>query len=101
LNGQWKFNWVPKPADRPVNFYKTDYNHSNCKEISVPGNWELNGYGTPIYTNIIYPFPKNPPSIPHHDNPVGSYIKEFELPDSWQGRKVFLHFQSGLAAMYV
>ncbi len=101
LNGQWKFNWVPKPADRPVNFYKTDYNHSNWKEISVPGNWELNGYGTPIYTNIIYPFPKNPPLIPHHDNPVGSYIKEFELPENWHDRKVFLHFQSGLAAMYL
>ncbi len=101
LNGQWKFNWVSKPADRPVNFYKTDYNHSNWNEISVPGNWELNGYGTPIYTNIIYPFPKNPPFIPHHDNPVGSYIKEFELPENWQDRKVFLHFLSGLAAMYV
>lgn len=101
LNGQWKFNWVPKPADRPVDFYKTDYNHSNWKEIAVPGNWELNGYGTPIYTNIIYPFPKNPPFIPHHDNPVGSYIKEFELPENWHDRKVFLHFQSGLSAMYV
>ncbi len=101
LNGQWKFNWVPKPADRPVNFYKTDYNNSNWKEISVPGNWELNGYGTPIYTNITYPFPKNPPFIPHRDNPVGSYIKEFELPENWNDRKVFLHFQSGLAAMYI
>jgi beta-galactosidase len=101
LSGKWKFNWVPKPADRPVDFYRTDFNHSLWNEISVPGNWELNGYGTPIYTNIVYPFPKNPPFIPHYDNPVGSYIKEIDLPANWLNRKVFLHFESGLAAMYV
>ena len=101
LNGKWKFNWVPRPADRPVDFYKKDFNYSRWNEISVPGNWELNGYGTPIYANSIYPFPKNPPFIPHEDNPVGSYIKEFDMPESWLNRKVFLHFQSSLAAMYV
>lgn len=101
LSGKWKFNWVPKPADRPVDFYKTGYNVSNWKEINVPGNWELQGFGTPIYTNIIYPFAKNPPYIDHKDNPVGSYVKEFELPAGWQKRNTFLHFEAGVAAMYI
>lgn len=101
LDGEWSFNWVPKPADRPQDFYKHDYNCSRWGKINVPGNWELLGYGTPIYTNAIYPHPNNPPYISHDDNPVGSYIKEFNLPELWDGRNVYLHFESGLAAMYI
>jgi beta-galactosidase len=101
LSGQWKFNWVPKPADRPLDFYKMNYDCSRWNEIAVPGNWEILGYGTPIYTNVVYPFPVNPPFIPHDDNPVGSYIKEFELPVSWEGRRTIIHFEAGLAAMYI
>ena len=71
--GTWKFNWVRKPADRPVNFYKTNYDISNWKDIKVPGHWELQGYGVPIYTDVSYPFPNNEPFIPHDYNPVGSY----------------------------
>ena len=59
------------------------------------------GYGTPIYTNITYPFPKNPPFIDHSDNPVGSYRHTFRLPDSWKGRRVILHFDGSTAGMYV
>jgi len=58
LNGRWKFSWVPRPADRPVEFYRLDYNVSGWDEIDVPGNWELQGYGTPIYSNIRYPLRK-------------------------------------------
>jgi beta-galactosidase len=101
LNGMWKFNWVRKPSERPADFYKINYDVSNWKEIPVPGNWELNGYGTPIYTNITYPFPKNPPFISDEDNPVGSYVKEFLLPDGWAGRRIFLHFEAGVSAMYI
>jgi beta-galactosidase len=101
LNGNWKFRWVPKPADRPVDFYKEDFDVSGWKDFPVPGNWETNGYGTPIYTNITYPFPKNPPFIDHSDNPVGSYKRNFELPQQWNDRRVFLHFESGVAAMYI
>lgn len=101
LSGKWKFNWVPRPDDRPLDFYKNDYNVSSWKEINVPGNWELSGYGTPIYTNIEYPFTRNPPYIDHRDNPVGSYVKEFELPKDWQNRKIFLHFEAGVSAMYI
>lgn len=101
LDGNWKFSWVPKPAQRPIDFYKDDYDVSGWKEIKVPGNWEMQGYGKPIYTNIVYPFPKNPPFIPHNDNPVGSYRRDFDLPSNWDGRRVFLHFENGTAAMYV
>lgn len=101
LNGNWKFQWSPTPDQRPKDFYKTDFNVENWKEISVPSNWELKGYGIPIYTNITYPFPKNPPYIDHSDNPVGSYRRYFNMPDTWNGRRVYLHFEGGTSAMYI
>jgi len=101
LDGAWKFTWSPTPDQRPKDFYKTDFNTINWSEISVPSNWELKGYGIPIYTNITYPFVKNPPFINHEDNPVGSYKRSFELPKNWNGRHVFLHFEGGTSAMYI
>ena len=101
LNGRWKFHWVPKPADRPVDFFKPAYDVSAWKEISVPGNWQLQGYDVPIYLNSAYPFPTNPPGIPHDRNPVGSYRSEFVIPTAWQGRQVFLHFDGVDSAFYV
>jgi len=101
LNGTWKFNWVRKPADRPLDFYKDDYDASQWKDIVVPGNWELQGYGIPVYTNTDYPFPVNPPHIPHDYNPVGSYRRSFKVPESWEGRQAFLHFRGVKSAMYV
>lgn len=101
LNGTWKFNWVRKPADRPVDFFKDDYDISLWKDISVPGNWELQGFGVPIYTDEEYPFPANPPFIPHEYNPVGSYRRNFTIPDNWHGRQIYLHFGGVRSAMYV
>jgi len=101
LDGNWKFAWSPTPDQRPKDFFKTDFNTVNWKEISVPSNWELKGYGIPIYTNITYPFVKNPPYIDHADNPVGSYRRTFELPANWNERHVFLHFEAGTSAMYI
>jgi beta-galactosidase len=101
LNGNWKFQWSPTPDQRPKDFYKTDFNVANWKEIQVPSNWELKGYGIPIYTNMTYPFPKNPPYINHADNPVGSYRRYVDLPQTWDGRRVYIHFEAGTAAMYV
>ena len=95
LNGKWKFLWSPTPDQRPKDFYKQDYNITNWKELQVPSNWELNGYGIPIYTNVTYPFDKNPPFINHADNPVGSYKREFVLPENWNNRYVYLHFEAG------
>jgi beta-galactosidase len=101
LNGNWKFQWSPTPNQRPVDFYKPEFNVANWKEIKVPMNWELQGYGTPIYTNITYPFPKKTPYIDHADNPVGSYRRDFILTENWNGRRVYLHFEAGTSAMYV
>ncbi len=101
LNGTWKFNWVKKPADRPKDFYKQEYNVTGWKNIKVPGNWELQGFGVPIYTDTDYPFPANPPYIPHDYNPVGSYRRDFTIPAEWKGRNIFLHFGGVKSAFYV
>ncbi|MEO8534524.1 MAG: glycoside hydrolase family 2 TIM barrel-domain containing protein [Flavobacterium sp.] len=101
LNGKWKFSWSPTPDQRPKDFYKVDYSTTNWGEIPVPSNWELNGHGIPIYTNITYPFERNPPFINHSDNPVGSYKKDFILPENWKERHVYLHFEAGTSAMYI
>ncbi|MBN2408117.1 MAG: DUF4981 domain-containing protein, partial [Candidatus Aminicenantes bacterium] len=101
LNGQWKFHWVSRPSDRPRDFFRPEADVSAWKEISVPGNWQLQGYGVPIYMNSDYPFPADPPRIPHDGNPVGSYRTEFAVPSGWSGRQVFLHFDGVDSAFYV
>lgn len=102
LNGDWKFHWVPKPADRPADFYRADFSDAAWRVIPVPSNWEVQGYGVPIYTNIQYPWVKvDPPKIPADNNPVGAYRTRFRLPDGWQGRQVFLRFDGVASAFYV
>jgi beta-galactosidase len=101
LNGNWKFHWVRKPADRPVDFYKPGYDISNWDLIPVPSNWQMHGYGIPIYLNVPYPFPPNPPYIPHDYNPVGSYRRRFTIPDEWKDRQIFLHFDGVKSVFYV
>lgn len=112
LNGNWKFNWVKRPEERPQEFYKTEYDVSAWKEIPVPSNWEMQGYGTPIYTNITYPFKRNAPSVMDEPddhtwtayeqrNPVGSYRRTFTVPAEWQGRQTFLKFDGVNSAYYV
>lgn len=101
LNGTWKFFWVKKPAERPEFFYQENYNTSEWPDIQVPGNWELQGFGIPIYTNIVYPFPVNPPFVDRNYNPVGSYKREFTLPSSWEDKDVFVHFAGVRSAMYI
>ena len=101
LDGTWKFHWSKQPADKPEGFYKENYDVSRWENIKVPGNWEIQGFGIPIYTNINYPHPTTPPFISHDDNPVGCYIREFDILQAWNGRRVYLHFESGLAAMYL
>ncbi|WP_299557323.1 glycoside hydrolase family 2 TIM barrel-domain containing protein [Seonamhaeicola sp.] len=101
LNGKdWKFNFVPKSEVRPQDFYRTDFDASDWDNINVPSCWEMEGYGTPIYTNTVYPFTDNPPFI-DRDNPVGSYLKQFELPKDWLDTKVVLHFGGVYSAFYV
>ena len=101
ISGAWKFHWSATPSNAPDGFEAVGYDDSAWGVMPVPGNWEINGCGMPIYTNVTYPFPKNPPFIPHTDNPTGCYRHTFAIPAEWEGRRVVLHFESGLAAMYV
>jgi beta-galactosidase len=111
LNGLWKFHWSPDPQSRPADFYKENYSTENWDNILVPVNWELQGFGTPIYTNIAYPFKVNPPKVtaePAKDftsfsarNPVGSYYRTFTVPENWGDKLVFLNFGGVQSAMYV
>ena len=94
LNGNWKFNIVKNPSQRPQNFYAADLDDSGWRDIKVPSNWEIQGYDIPIYTNITYPFPKNPPFIGGDYNPVGSYRRIFTVADSWKDKEIILHFGS-------
>jgi beta-galactosidase len=80
LNGTWKFIYIDKVKDRLMDFYRTDLNDAKWNDMAVPSNWELKGFGTPIYTNIVYPYPKNPPYI-GENNPVGTYRKKFTVPE--------------------
>lgn len=104
LNGKWKFNWVRKPDDRPKDFFKIDYNTKEWDDIPVPSNWQMHGYGIPIYLNVRYPRSVNKkkiPSISHEYNPVGSYRTEFHIPDSWGNREIFIHFDGVKSAFYI
>ena len=101
LDGKWKFHWVPRISEIPEGFYRENYNISGWDEMPVPGNWEFNGYGIPIYVNIGFGFRGNPPHIDRNDSPAGAYRHEFNIPDSWDGRRVFIHFDGGTNSMYV
>jgi len=102
LNGDWKFNWSPNPAERPVDFYRPDFDVTGWDDIPVPANWQLQGYGYPIYTNIPYAWGNpDPPHVPHDFNPLGSYRRTFEVPDTWDGRQVILHFAGVDSAFYL
>ncbi|MCG5053790.1 MAG: hypothetical protein KA712_12575 [Myxococcales bacterium] len=102
LNGLWKFHWVATPAERPLDFFRSDYADGDWKSIPVPANVEMHGYGYPIYTNIKYPFgPANPPFVPDSYNPVSSYRTSFEVPAGWEGRQILLTFEGVESAFYV
>ena len=104
LNGIWQFSYVDSPELRPIDFYKDNYNSSNWKTIKVPANWEVEGFGIPIYVNASYPFQKgelNPPDIPDGNNPVGSYKRTFDVPKNWDGKDLFIHFGAVKSAFYV
>lgn len=101
LNGVWKINHVKKPADRPKDFFKPRYDDSNWATIPVPSNVELEGFGTPIYTNIEYPFEKDQFRAPRDYNPVSSYRTEFTVPNDWRGRDVHVIFDGVDSGFYL
>lgn len=118
LNGTWKFHFTPKSEDRPTDFMSKNFSSNQWKDIPVPSNWELEGYGQAIYTNIVYPFtpgilkgdlpspdymgPQAPkPPFIYRDNPVGSYYRDFEIPQDWDEQSIILHFGGVSSAFYV
>lgn len=97
LNGKWKFHWTRNPDRRPRNFFQTDFAVQGWADIDVPGNWERQGYGLPIYVNETYEFDdklfhfrKNPPLVPYAENEVGSYRRTFTVPAAWKDRRIVL-----------
>lgn len=105
LNGNWKFNWVENADQRPTDFYKTSFNDKGWDQIQVPGIWELNGYGDPLYLNIGYAwrndFKNNPPIVPIEKNHVGSYRQTFSIPADWKGKDIIAHFGSVTSNIYL
>ncbi|MBQ8501492.1 MAG: DUF4981 domain-containing protein [Bacteroides sp.] len=105
LNGTWKFHWVKDSDARPTDFWKLGYNDLGWGTMPVPGVWELNGYGDPIYVNVGYAwrnqFKNNPPHVPVEENHVGSYRREITVPASWKGKEIIAHFGSVTSNMYL
>lgn len=112
LDGTWKFNWVKQPSERPQDFYKKAYDVSEWENITVPSNWQIQGFGTPLYSNVVYPFsfdldgavmkPVHNSWIKHRlPNPVGSYRRKFTIPHNWDGQQLILHFGGVQSAMFV
>jgi beta-galactosidase len=113
LDGIWKFNYSINPEARPIEFYKDDFSTDNWADIKVPANWEVEGFGTPLYVNHPYEFAdrrkpitefKNgpePPKVPKEFNPVGSYKREFEIPNSWSNKDVIIYLGSVKSAFYI
>ena len=98
LDGYWKFHWVANLDQRPTDFYRLDLDDSGWAKMPVPGMWELNGYGDPVYVNIGFPWRGNwendPPRVPVQDNHVGTYRRHITLPADWKGKQVIAHFGS-------
>ncbi|MCM3626063.1 DUF4981 domain-containing protein [Paenibacillus glycanilyticus] len=106
LNGTWKFAFAEVPEKRIQNFYETDYDASGWTDMPVPSHWQFQGFDYPQYTNVRYPWAVSepdllPPFAPTKYNPVGSYIRAFDVPKSWSGQAVYLSFQGVESAFYV
>lgn len=106
LHGTWKFHWVRNADQRPTDFYKTDLDDSSWKTMSVPGIWEVNGYGDPVYVNtgLAWRYQmdwKNPLNVPTKDNHVGSYRRTIDIPAGWDGKQIIAHFGSVTSNMYL
>src|SRR5690606_18214269 len=111
LNGIWKFHFTENFHERPVEgFQHPEFNDSSWSDIHVPGNWEVQGFGVPIYVNTSYEFTSpghspywdnpNPPLVPEAFNPTGTYRKEFILPDNWQQKEIILVADATKGAAY-
>ncbi len=101
LNGKWKFHFANTPEGTPNNFFASNFNDQKWPEITVPSNWEMQGYGDPFFRNVAHPFRSNPPFVPREYNPTGSYRKSFTLPANWKGKRIFLRMEKTASASFV
>ncbi|EPS71270.1 hypothetical protein M569_03489 [Genlisea aurea] len=99
LSGSWKFFLGSSPDDVPSKFYEISFDDSSWHSLPVPSNWQMHGFDKPIYTNVVYPFPLDPPNVPE-DNPTGCYRTYFSIPSKWEGRRIFLHFEGVDSAFF-
>lgn len=100
LNGTWKFHWVKNPDNKPKSFQHLKFDDSDWNTIQVPGNWETQGYGYPIYLDERYPFTTKWPEVPQDYNPVGTYRKVIDLEKDFLSEDVILHFEA-TKAVYI
>ncbi len=100
LNGTWKFRYFDCPLRVDEGFEREEYDASGWDNLDVPSCWQMHGYGRPHYTNVIYPFPVDPPRVPS-ENPTGCYRREFDIPGSWQERRILINFRGVDSAFYV
>src|SRR5574344_556353 len=111
LDGKWRFNWTKTPDEQPQDFYQTGFNDAQWNDMDVPGDWEMYGYGTPIYCSSGYVFKINPPYVmgePKKEytsyierNPTGCYRRTFNIPSSWDGKEIYIHFGAVASAFYI
>ncbi|MCL2727216.1 MAG: DUF4981 domain-containing protein [Bacteroidales bacterium] len=111
LNGVWKFMFTQNPLELPHDFARVDLDTSLWQDIQVPGNWEVQGFGTPIYVNHPYEFVSlgyppylqapDPPHVPREFNPVGIYRRDFEVPADWKGQRIFISLDGVKSATYL
>lgn len=101
LNGDWAFHWQRTPSLRDKDFEQVNFDASHWKTIAVPGNWEVEGFGKPIYLDERYPFTTKWPDVPKEYNPIGQYRKHFTLPKQWQGKRIFLHVGAAKSSLDV
>ncbi len=105
LEGTWKFCWVKNANERPDGFYALNYDDSKWSTMKVPGIWEMNGYGDPIYVNTSYAWrhdwQTNPPYVQDLNNNVGSYRRSFRIPSDWDGQQIIMHIGSATSNITV
>ena len=102
LDGQWTFHYVPNADERPTDFFRTDYDDSGWGTISVPGNWELNGYGVPVYVNTTNDFDNSQlPKVPVKGNAVGSYRKWVDIDKTWEDKQVIINIGGAKSCFYL
>ena len=101
LNGQWRFFYANKPEEVPQDFFLPNFRDGKWDKIDVPSNWEMKGYGDPIFRNVPTPFKATPPNVPREYNPTGAYRRTFTLPGDWKGKQVFLRMEKTQSASFV